>query len=103
VVLILGTTLSLDIGHTDIIIGAKNLPGKLTSHDCGSREIHPDIDQINSCAACYRVTNFSTCFSLLSFGLPSRMYGYAISRVRCYHPVRFFDTHFNRGPPSFPS
>lgn len=103
VVFMLWTAMNLDIGHTDIVLGAKNVPGTLTSHDCGAREIHPDINQIQNCQVCYRVSNFSTCFFLLSFGSLSRMHGYAISRVRYYHPVKFFDTHFNRGPPSFHS
>ena len=53
------TVLSVDLGHTDAIFGSHDGYQTLRSHDCGAKERHKDIKDIQDCQACYRAANFT--------------------------------------------
>lgn len=48
----LGTGVLMEVEHHDVPLGPAGSCTVLTTHDCGSHEIHIPVDQIHPCLAC---------------------------------------------------
>jgi len=57
VILQISSVVVIDDQHLEDVLGIPNAQQKITSHDCGSKELHKDIPHY--CLACLRNANFS--------------------------------------------
>jgi len=93
----------LEFGHTDSLIGDLRANQTLSSHDCGARERHKDIDSTHFCQACYRAANSVAKISMESFSRTS-FTEILVRRILTLDKFTdFYTSASKRGPPLFVS
>lgn len=98
VILQISSLVVIDDHHLEDVLGIPNAQQQITSHDCGSKELHKDIPHY--CLGCLRNANFS--FVVSSPSLPC--IGQSLRPVKFYSSatVRLTDFYISaskRGPP----
>ena len=95
----LWTTLSIELGHTDIIDTSYGTVHRLLSHDCNSKEVHHPLGKDDQCPACARIVQTTAYIGSVLF-LPKPSFE-TISALTALDSISLPDRTISlvRGPP----